>query len=113
MDGFIQALLNELPSHLDLTKLATLRPNDMAEVEELVNEKYSQWQWTMGHTPQFSYTTPFGDTLVVRKGAILTIQLADDSPSGDSFINKPFNKAALKNLLLPELHSTIDQICID
>lgn len=110
---FQEALIHELMKLLPIEAKEHIAPKEIEEVQELVLGKYTQWEWTKGHTPQFEYTTREGDEVMVRKGLIKELKLANQQESSAAFEDKPFKKSSLKMLLQAELHPIIEQICID
>ena len=68
---FLSQLIDQLHLHLEVTRVGQINPNTHIEVQELVQSKYSTWQWNFGHTPQFTYTNDNDTAMKVRGGHVI------------------------------------------
>lgn len=67
---FLHTLIEELYNHLHITSIENINPAEYQEVNELVANKNTTWEWNFGHTPQFVYTNKEGLEMKVRKGHV-------------------------------------------
>jgi lipoate-protein ligase A len=69
-----------------------LTPEDWASIRQIAAERYQNWEWNFGHSPQFKlqkrHIYPFGEItaqLYIANGRIQSIQFSGDSVEGYSF----------------------------
>ena len=68
--AFLEKLIAEVQHQLSALGTQTIEPAQIAEVQTLVEEKYTTWQWIYGHTPSFTYTDHNGHGHKIRKGHV-------------------------------------------
>lgn len=67
---FLDTLVQELHSHLEVVSVEAITPVDYEEVTTLVADKNTTWEWNFGHTPQFTYINSNGVEMKIRKGHV-------------------------------------------
>jgi lipoate-protein ligase A len=67
---FLDILIDKLSNEITIDSIKEITPKDFNEVNYLVKEKYSTWEWTFGHTPQFTYNKEDA-SYKIRKGVVI------------------------------------------
>ncbi len=69
-------------------------PGDLEEIEQLVDEKYSRWEWNYGYSPKYSFnkeTRLLGRTFRIRfdveKGILKDVEISGEVPDKE-FTNR-------------------------
>lgn len=103
-ESFKQLFIEEIKQRNENTSLYILNEKDVQEIDKLVAEKYSTWEWNYGFSPAYNFTKakkiPAGFIEVhidVQKGLIENIKIF-----GDFFASKPIEE--LEQLLLHARH---------
>ena len=92
----------------------TFTADEQKRMEQLVNEKYKQWEWNYGYSPDYSYFTEvellserFFLQLFISKGRIVKIESQDQSHLIDALklclLNLPIEKSHLETALLKNI----------
>lgn len=79
LNDFIQHVLDFMLMANSSNVVYQLSKNDVAQIEELVSEKYSQWEWNFGYSPKYIFEKEEGKTKVkvqVEKGRIVDLELS-------------------------------------
>lgn len=68
------------------TKTLKLKDSDIAEINKLVEDKYSRWEWNFGRSPDFTLTNKSPDGkikvhLEVKEGLMENLDLRIESPN--------------------------------
>lgn len=107
LNDFIQHLLNfMLLTHPD-NAVYQLSKKDIAAIEALVSEKYSQWEWNFGYSPKYVFEKEAGNSKVkvqVEKGYIVDLELSNDGLSG-----KQQNELVQSMLACPHEYQAINE----
>ncbi len=105
-------LIEEIMSDNEGAEIYTLTPEDIAEIEKLIVEKYETWDWNFGFSPNYNFQKaikiPAGFIEVhldVVKGVIEKVKIF-----GDFFASMPVED--IEELLVGQKHDveTIEQI---
>lgn len=103
-ESFKQLFIEEIKQRNENTSQYILNETDVQEIDKLVAEKYSTWEWNYGFSPAYNFTKakkiPAGFIEVhidVQKGLIENIKIF-----GDFFASKPIEE--LEQLLLHARH---------
>lgn len=84
LNNFVQHLLDFMLSAHPDNAVYQLSKQDIAAIEALVKEKYSQWEWNFGYSPKYVFEKETGNTRVkvqVEKGHIVDLELSNDELS--------------------------------
>ena len=76
-DAFLTKLIDQLFSLIDIISKENIDPTTLLEVVALANEKYTQWNWNFGYTPQFIYTNESGVDFKIRKGKVIECEIPE------------------------------------
>ncbi len=76
-DAFLTKLIDQLISLIDIISKENIDPTTLLEVVALANEKYTQWNWNFGYTPQFIYTNESGVDFKIRKGKVIECEIPE------------------------------------
>ena len=68
---FLDTLVAEITKVIDISGTERINPVSINAVIRLVKEKYTQWDWNFGHTPQFKFTDTKNNKIKVRKGLVI------------------------------------------
>lgn len=106
VSGFKELLIRTMREGNEVSKIYTLTAEDILSIEQLVQEKYSTWNWNFGFSPDYNFKKaikiPAGfielHMDVVRGGTIEKVKIF-----GDFFASKPIEE--LENRLAGEKHS--------
>lgn len=106
VSGFKELLIRTMREGNEVSKIYTLTAEDILSIEQLVQEKYSTWNWNFGFSPDYNFKKaikiPAGfielHMDVVRGGTIEKVKIF-----GDFFASKPIEE--LENRLTGEKHS--------
>ncbi len=91
-----QQLIKNIKSLIDINSIKEINPETIDEVKLLVKDKYSEWNWNFGHSPQFNFRNASGETFTIRKGKYLgidSVQIADKLKN--TLIDQPFDSHQL------------------
>lgn len=114
MKDFKMTLLNQLLKTNDVTPFVyELTPHDLAKINELVEKKFSTWDWNYGQSPAFSlekYGRYEGGGVSFRfnvdNGRITACKIFGDflgtkdiDTLEKAFINIPFERSAIEGML--------------
>ncbi len=75
-NSFLDLLIFEISKLVQSVGVESVSPINFEEVKELVSNKYSTWEWTFGHTPQFTYTNQSAVSKI-RKGHVIESSLPE------------------------------------
>ncbi len=67
---FLEKLIAEVQNQLTAIGTQHINPKQITEVQTLVKEKYTTWEWIYGHTPTFMYTDGAGIAHKIKKGHV-------------------------------------------
>ncbi len=106
VSGFKQLLIGKMRQIDEMSEMYTLTAEDIRSIEQLVQEKYSTWDWNFGFSPDYNFKKaikiPAGfielHMDVVRGGTINKVKIF-----GDFFASRPIEE--LENRLTGEKHS--------
>lgn len=106
VSGFKQLLIGKMRQIDEMSEMYTLTAEDIRSIEQLVQEKYSTWEWNFGFSPDYNFKKaikiPAGfielHMDVVRGGTIDKVKIF-----GDFFASRPIEE--LENRLTGEKHS--------
>jgi lipoate---protein ligase len=76
VDVFFEKMVSLVKNEIGEGAISFLNPEEIQEVQTLVQEKYTHWDWIFGQTPQFKYSPNMSMQLTVRKGKI-TVAVKD------------------------------------
>lgn len=71
VDIFFEKMVSLVKNEIGEGAISFLNPEEIQEVQTLVKEKYTHWDWIFGQTPQFKYSPNNSMQLTVRKGKII------------------------------------------
>jgi len=114
LDAFSKLIIEELRSNFPDAKAFELNNSDKEKIEVLMTEKYNNWEWNYGYSPNYSFEKlsnfPGGNILEVKlkieKGLIQKVELDGNCIQFDqikSFENLLQNKKHNKNTVLKTL----------
>ncbi|MBT8326615.1 MAG: lipoate--protein ligase [Bacteroidia bacterium] len=75
-EAFLTQLISQITNVIEVESKSIIDPKLISEVSTLALEKYSQWDWTFGHTPQFVFTNENGVNFKIRKGKVIECENA-------------------------------------
>ncbi|NPD45022.1 MULTISPECIES: lipoate--protein ligase [unclassified Lentimicrobium] len=85
LEAFEDHIINHVRSIYDDTELYELTETDIAAINQLVDEKYSTWNWNFGSSPKYNFQKGIKTTgghielnLEVRKGEIVNAKIFGD-----------------------------------
>ncbi len=107
IDKFKQLLIDQIiRENAEPSRIHELNPQEVAEIEQLAQEKYSTWDWNFGGSPAYNFKkaikVPAGFIelhLDVKKGVIQQARIF-----GDFFASQPIEE--LEERLAGQLHET-------
>jgi lipoate-protein ligase A len=120
---FKQTLLRHIFDESSKIPIYTFSNKEWIDIKNLVNKKYSQWEWNYGESPRFIYnkTVKFNQTevkikIVVCNGLIELLQFDDKFSSQydtkgfiKNLINLPYKKDSISSALASLSKSTVLQ----
>ncbi|MBI9056668.1 MAG: lipoate--protein ligase [Labilibaculum sp.] len=128
LDTFSKLIIEELRSNFPDAKAFELNNSDKEKIEVLMTEKYNNWEWNYGYSPNYSFEKfsnfPGGNILEVKlkieKGLIQKVELDgnciqfDQIKSFENLLqNNKHNKSTvlktLKGLNLDEYFNNLDE----
>ena len=70
VDFFFKKMVSLVKEEIGEGYISYINPEEIQEVQTLVKEKYTHWDWIFGQTPQFKYTPNESLQLIIRRGKI-------------------------------------------
>ncbi len=110
--SFQEAIKNTIQAYFPTVKMYDFSSKDIAEINQLVVDKYKKWEWNIGYSPKYS----FNNQLVlknhvltlemdVNKGIIEQIKISDPNQIKDfqstenQIVNTPHSYAHITEIL--------------
>ncbi len=120
---FREKLADYLQNHFPNTSIYKLTDHDKKEIEKLKQEKYTQWEWNFGYSPQYLYKNK-GEVLnrnihvelLAKKGVIENVRLSidyisqDHNPIVKTLVGTPHNPASVERILSHQNFMGFNQI---
>ena len=101
VDDFRAGVMNYIKAQNPKAKDYTLTHTDIAETEQLADDKYRTWDWIFGRSPEYTVTTQWAGadvTITVKRGTITDAT----SEFAEKLIGKQHTKTTLMDVGLPQ-----------
>ncbi|MFY0643581.1 MAG: lipoate--protein ligase [Bacteroidia bacterium] len=109
----LEKLIASISNQLKLDSKNEFDPSTQPEIQKLIRDKFNQWDWNYGHSPQFEYKTN-QHSVTVRRGKITAISsTAYSEDQISNLIGQRYRKQDLYNIAKEDLHNLIQEICLD
>ncbi len=95
MDKFKDMFINYVRSCFPEAKTLELSREQIDDINKLVNEKYSTWEWNYNNNPEFSYVKP----LYTKAGSLdLHLNIVDDKIEGVRVFGDFFSQKSITEI---------------
>lgn len=121
MEAFKQKVVEFIQQNNNDVEAYQLTPNDRNAINELMEKKYSTWDWNFGYSPLYEFKQDkkldngkLNVWLKVKKGIILDATVCHQNGQnnncqlGEWFIHQPHDYFRLKNLIETQLMPKLD-----
>lgn len=110
INSFKQRIIDFFLEKFDNSQILSFSKNDISEINTLVEQKYSTWEWTFGYSPKYCFKSKikhqniiYDILLNVEKGEVINIDFPNHKPSipatkeiKNSFLGKKHNEVHAK-----------------
>ncbi|MDY0217326.1 MAG: lipoate--protein ligase [Bacteroidales bacterium] len=110
INDFKQRIIDFFLEKFDNSQILSFSKNDISEIQTLVEQKYSTWEWTYGYSPKYCYKSKikhqniiYDISLDVEKGEIINIDFINQKISikiideiKNQFLGKKHNEVYAK-----------------
>ena len=116
IEEFFDDIITRVTIDFDTDYERSFNQGEIRRIGDLVEEKYSTWDWNFGYSPKYSYTTNYQSTKIsmdVVKGRIETIHFSNDGKNSSELeelkrllVNVPHNPDEIKHILKKHIKSS-------
>ncbi|KMT21141.1 lipoate--protein ligase [Clostridium cylindrosporum] len=113
VEDFKEYVINHVVSNLEDAKIYEFTEHDISEIQKIIDNKYSTWEWNFGNSPKYDFHSEdkFASGVVevfvnVEKGLIKEIKFCGDffgkkdiGEFESYFIGKKHDEEEIKNIL--------------
>lgn len=96
----LEHLVKALPDLIRVSNSEQINPENIPEVLIQARDKYTNWEWNYGYSPQFEYCPNEDTKIIIRKGKIIDIE-SGSLPK--KFMQFLMNKSIQETLILGKL----------
>lgn len=110
INSFKQRIIDFFLEKFDNSQILSFSKNDISEINTLVEQKYSTWEWTFGYSPKYCYKSKikyqniiYDISMNVEKGEIINIEFFNQNISikitdeiKNQFLGKKHNEVYAK-----------------